>query len=415
MFADVSQGVLPYRDPWIEDVDTRLRRLSSGHKRIVYFYEIPDTSTFRYRVFNPVQAIGTSTSKELSATWFHRTDLERMSAFIDRADALIICRARYNAAIGRLISRARARGIKILFDVDDLVFDPSLTHLLVETLDQDAEQEVTWDTYFALTSRYAATLQLCDGATTTNEYIAGHLRRALSSRPVRIVPNLLNKTQQEFSKSILARKHSSGFARNEQLHIGYFSGTPTHNRDFMIAARAIQRVMERHRDVMFRIVGFLDKRVGLSESERVEAIPLQDFMNLQRLVGEVEINIAPLQDNVFTNCKSELKYFEAAACGTITVATPTHSFSRAIHDGGNGFLARSYEWEEKLEAAISLVRTRDAYAEMALCAWSHAEKEYSWHNYVRSVSSAIFGDENIRRDSPATIEVKSVVTDTWVA
>jgi len=39
----------------------------------------------------------------------------------------------------------------------------------------------------------------------------------------------------------------------------------------------------------------------------------------------VEIVIAPLQENVFTNCKSELKYFEAAIVGTI----PSYSPKRA--------------------------------------------------------------------------------------
>ena len=62
--------------------------------------------------------------------------------------------------------------------------------------------------------------------------------------------------------------------------------------------------------------------------ERIEVCPLQDFVNLQRLIGEVEINIVPLQDNAFTNCKSELKYFEAAIVETVTVATPTYTFSR---------------------------------------------------------------------------------------
>ena len=88
-------------------------------------------------------------------------------------------------------------------------------------------------------------------------------------------------------------------------------------------------------------------------------------MNLQRLIAEVEINIAPLQDNLFTNCKSELKYFEAAITGTITVASPTYTFSRAIVDGGNSFLAAAYEWNAKLEAALGLVRQPSRYAEMA--------------------------------------------------
>ena len=73
--------------------------------------------------------------------------------------------------------------------------------------------------------------------------------------------------------------------------------------------------------------------------DRIEFYPLQDFMNFQRLIAEVEINIAPLQDNTFTNCKSELKFFEAAICGTLTLATPTFSFRNSIVHGTTGFFS----------------------------------------------------------------------------
>jgi hypothetical protein len=55
--------------------------------------------------------------------------------------------------------------------------------------------------------------------------------------------------------------------------------------------------------------------------DRIEVVPLQDFINLQRSIVEVEIHIAPLQDNVFTNCKSDLKFFDAAICGILTLAS----------------------------------------------------------------------------------------------
>ena len=67
-------------------------------------------------------------------------------------------------------------------------------------------------------------------------------------------------------------------------------------------------------------------------------------MNLQLALANVDLNIAPLQDNVFTNCKSELKYFEAAAAGTVTIASPTYAFRNSIVDGVNGFFASPIDW-----------------------------------------------------------------------
>jgi glycosyltransferase involved in cell wall biosynthesis len=67
------------------------------------------------------------------------------------------------------------------------------------------------------------------------------------------------------------------------------------------------------------------------------------------MMAKVDVNIAPLVVNEFTNCKSELKFFEAAVVETTTIASPTYTFSRAISDGENGFLAQPGKWLEKME------------------------------------------------------------------
>ena len=96
------------------------------------------------------------------------------------------------------------------------------------------------------------------------------------------------------------------------FHVGYFSGSPSHARDFAIAAPAIARLMRADPRVVLRVVGFFDPHPQLAAlRDRIEVAPLQDFINLQRSIAEVEINIAPLQDNVFTNCKSDRRFFEA--------------------------------------------------------------------------------------------------------
>ena len=121
--------------------------------RVAYFYERPDTSTFRYRIFNMVQALGASPQRAISASWFENQDLPNMNRFVDRADVLVICRTRYSPGVDRLIARARARKIPIVFDVDDFVFDPKYVRLVMETLDQDATSETALDTWYAMFSR----------------------------------------------------------------------------------------------------------------------------------------------------------------------------------------------------------------------------------------------------------------------
>ena len=161
-----------------------------------------------------------------------------------------------------------------------------------------------------------------------------------------------------------------------------------------------------------RIVGFLGVTGGIEKfGSRVELYPLQDPINLQRLIAEVEINISPLQNNLFTNCKSELKYFEAAITGTITVATPTYSFSRAIVDGENGFLAKAFDWEDKLRAACEVVDNPARYAAMAERGFDLAERRYGWNCHAALIASTILDSGSTSVSEPSAAEQRPAAKD----
>ncbi|MCX6763727.1 MAG: glycosyltransferase, partial [Candidatus Moranbacteria bacterium] len=74
------------------------------------------------------------------------------------------------------------------------------------------------------------------------------------------------------------------------------------------------------------------------------------FQNISRC----EIILAPLEvGNPFCEAKSELKFFEAGILEVPTVAVKNQTFSEAIIDGVDGFLAgNSQEWFEKMEKLI---------------------------------------------------------------
>ena len=391
MFLACHREPFPYKDPWERSFEERIAALNTRERRIAYFYERPDTSTFRYRVFNMVEALEVSPYLGTSASWFCREDLPYLDDFIDRADALVVCRTHYDAAVNRMLKRARARGLPVLFDMDDLFFNTDYAHLIVETLDQPMETDTVWSDWFASISRIGATLRLCDAVIVTNPFLAERVKEFAPGVVPRVIPNFLNRAQQDVSRQLLAAKRASGFARNEKIHIGYFSGTPTHNRDFEIVERALANLLDRDSRLVVRMVGFLEPRGAmLRHKSRVEHHPLQDYLNLQRLIAETEINVAPLQINTFTHCKSELKYFEAAIVGTLTIASPSFTFSNAIEDGENGFLATGQEWENKLRTAISFVDDVNQYASLADRASLHVEKRYGWDVYGDSIAEAVF-------------------------
>ena len=343
--------VFAYSDPWLRPVEDRITELTRSSTRILYLYEAADSSTFRYRVFNMYEIW-----KKLggvSSSYFFYHELSQLMSSSVAADIVVVCRCRYSHGLVDFLSAQRARGARVYFDVDDMVFSPSHVHLLVNTLAQDINHPGVWDFWHAYTSRIREAARLCDGAIVTNAYLQARIAADLDM-PTVIIPNALNARQIDASDRIYEAKSGNGFARAGNFQLGYFSGTPSHEKDFQLIETALAGLMQRHPRLGLRVVGYLgDRELFRRFRGRVEQYPLHDFVNLQRIKGFAEVNLVPLQDNIFTNCKSELKYFEAAIVGTTTVATPIHSYAGAITHGDNGYLALAHEWEECLETLIA--------------------------------------------------------------
>ncbi|WP_250440117.1 MULTISPECIES: glycosyltransferase [unclassified Caballeronia] len=393
MFNSVYEKPLHYAHPWDLNFERRYEALMKRPRRVAYFYEKPDSTTFRYRVFNMSQALEADTVADVSASWFFREDMPHMARIVDRVDALVFCRTHFSPSIGALIDRARRRGVRVLFDVDDLVFDTDYVHLILSSLDQDANNESALNGWFASIARQGTLLKMCDGAIVTNAFLGDRIRAFAPSLPVSTVPNFLNRDQQAISERMFEQKQERDFESSQPFHIGYFSGTPTHRRDFDIAAPALARLLRDDSRLRLLIVGALESAAILKPyKHRIDRYPLQDYMNLQRLIARTELNIGPLLDNPFTNCKSELKFFEAAITGTVTIASPTYAFRQAISDGVTGLLSRSHEWHTKLERAVELLDDRQRYANMSVAAYEHARNVYGWNRQTAAIQRALFGN-----------------------
>ncbi len=374
-----------FPDPWAPSLEDRIRRISvPGAHSVAYVYEVPDTSTFRYRVFNMVEALTLEGGGQpVSATWFTGAELPILEGLIGGVDTLIICRTRYSARLDNLVLRARAAGCRVLFDVDDLIFDTRYVSLILETLDRNPG-EAMLDEWFAAMSRLGALLRLCDGAISTNDFLSARIEE-FAQLPTWVVPNFLNALQLDRSAEVRQHRRASPGVTS----IGYFSGTPTHNRDFELVSTALARIMTRHTDLRLTIVGFLDIGAALRGfTDRIDQLPLTDFLTLQTLIGSASLNIVPLLTNVFSNSKSELKYFEAAIVGTPTLASPTYTFRLAIEDGVNGYLVDAYDWEERIEQAVCGELDLAGVAERGL---EHTLRWYTPAAQVGAIRNAVLG------------------------
>ncbi|HSW15790.1 MAG TPA: glycosyltransferase [Ramlibacter sp.] len=380
----------PYTDPWLQPLDERLRMLAAGQRRVAYYYESANNSTFRYRAYNMAQVLNARLpghgGNETSAGYFFRNDLHCVDDIAALADVLVICRSGYEHHVAQLIARFRALGKKVLFDIDDFVFDTDYTHLIIDTLALDKNDPRVWDDWFGMIARMGQTLRRCDGAITTNAFLAQRIHD-FAGVSVAVVPNFMNREQLSMSEAIFAEKQAGGFTRDGTLTLGYFSGSPSHRLDYAIVEPALEGLLRDRPDVRVMTVGYIEPGPRLAPyADRILRQPFHDYVNLQRLVGSVEINLMPLQSNVFTDCKSELKYFEAAASGTLSVASPSHNYAACIQHGRNGFLAQAHAWRRQLDEALALM---DSYAPMATAARDDALARYGWQSQRPCILTAL--------------------------
>ena len=341
-------------------------------KKVLYVVEDTKSAQFRYRVKNVAEALGDS---DYEVEWVMKSELDGVD--LDRYDLVVVLRQTdKDGVVGRFIDSAHEVSKKVLFDLDDLIFDYRDVPILMRST--NSKNVVYWVGYFWGVRRIAKKV---DGFICTNKFLSGKLKRSFG-KPVRVIRNSLNREQVEASEKCLGKKKHEGFV------VGYFSGSPTHKRDFELVEPELIRFLEKHEDARLRVVGYMrfsERMKELISAGRVEEMDIVDYLELQKLISKADVNIAPLVINDFTNCKSELKFFEAGVVETTTIASPTYTFSKAITDGENGYLAQPGEWYDKLEY---LYNNPEVNRKVAIVAHKYALKHYYGKEFLKEVEEA---------------------------
>ena len=357
--------------PWEKPLTARLAKLRPGTLRVAYVYERAEPGTFRYRCYNMAQAINQADS-DISASYFFLQDLLAIDRLSDYADVLVLVRVRYDSDVERLIRSFRLAGKPVLYDIDDHIFTLEATPLLVASLDQGLTRFGRVEKWVGVVGRIRHSLQEVDGIITTTAFLADKLREQFDV-PVAVIPNFLNTEQWEYSEALRASRTAPP---QDAPVIGYFSGSASHNRDYQIAEEGLAHILDRYPKARLRIAGYLEPPTSLDRFQgRIDRLPFMDFLGLQKAISEVSLNLSPLQHNAFSYSKSELKYFEAAAAGVLTVASPAPVFAEAITHNHNGYLADGLSWPDVLEQALDA--TPDQVADRTQAALAHVEATYT--------------------------------------
>lgn len=374
-------------EPWNIDIEDRISILTkeSDKKKVIYIYEEADTSTFRYRVYNMCQAL--SYSNQYEGVFFFEKEIALIEDYIDHATVVVFVRTRWSSTLDTFLSLVKRKDIPTLFDSDDIVFDIETLPLLMNTLGIDMHRPENYSYWFSYVSRLWFMGSKCDGYIGTNAFLC-EKAKSVFQKPTFVVQNFLNQEQLNVSEEILLKKQDT--KNQKPFTIGYFSGSPSHINDFKKIAPEVKDLMDTYKDIQLIVVGFMEFPAYLKEyikSGRIVYKTLVDFLTLQKLVASVDVNVVPLVINDFTQCKSELKFFEAAMVGTLTCASPSHAYKESIQHGETGFLCNEGEWYTAIEKIYKGEVASDVISE----AHAYCLNRYSPKNQVATLE-AVFDE-----------------------
>ncbi len=320
----------------------------------------------QYRVWSPAIALRAA---GLRVAIIDSQDLvqDRFNGIRIDARAVMVFRTTVNGRLRAFLHGIRARGSRIGFDCDDLIFDRPHTVGLqpgefgfrdgtAASAHAAAMQPIIDDADFALVPTQTIARALAD--------------RGMPGDSIWVCPSFLSPSQ------LTAVPPAATRTPEAQRTLSMASGTWTHQEDFRDLAAPLADALASHPNLRLRVFGALDlsEFPALSDvGEQITRDPniIRDWGRYVQRYCEGSMNLICMDaDNGFCHGKSEVKYIEAGLAGVATMATGTEALSRALGQHGEALIIHSpSQWGaalERLAAApeIAVEAGRAAHADV---------------------------------------------------
>lgn len=257
---------------------------------------------------------------------------------------------------------------KIVFDYDDNIFrvspyNPSYEHHGLSEVDvtlangevvhlwKQGERGFDVNRNMRKMGIFQEVLKRADLVTTPSSVLSGVLKQH-GAKKTRVIKNCINPKLWS----------PLNITKDEYIRIGYQGGW-SHYEDWLEIGEAIVEVMNKYPKTLLIVMGqhypgavkgLPEDRVIVEEWTSIEAYPWK-FKSLN-----IDIGIAPLANNEFNVCKSEIKWEEYSALGIPTIASNIPPYNLAINHHQDGFLADDKkEWVAYLSELIESKNLRE--------------------------------------------------------
>lgn len=306
--------------------------------------------SFIYRCENLAQALAAQ-GHEVTLSHLSRPGWDR------RPDIAVFHRPQWSWRFWWGQHRLRRQGVRLVADVDDLVFDPALADQSPAVLNGQLPLGTLRRRFW----RHRQALRLFDRVTVSTQALAQAL--AAEAGPggvdrVHWLPNAVHRswrTQGEPPVTACA-----------EPVLRYLPGTRSHDRDFALVAPVLSTLLRERPELRLELVGPLSFALD-APADQVQHRPRVSFVDYLSEARRPGIHLAPLEATPFTACKSALKVIEAAFWNQPTVCSPLLDAQRLVGAGAcvaasaadwRGWITRLLDEPEVYQAVTRGLRSR---------------------------------------------------------
>jgi glycosyltransferase involved in cell wall biosynthesis len=326
---------------------------------------------------------------------FSHDDVEGFIDSLVGARAAIFYRVAAFPKVIRAILHANSMGLTTYYEIDDLIFDPGCYPDPFDSFEGQVDSDEYAGLQFGVPLfRYA--LSMCNASIASTEALSSKMR-SLTATPLSIVlPNALDSRTEQWIRIGAERP----IDENRRIRVFYGSGTRAHNADFNeLVGPALLDVMRRFPQVDLVIVGHLTLRPDLAAmADRLHVYPFTpDIDAYWSILASCDVNLAVLHPGEVADCKSEIKWLEAAIFQIPSIVSETATYRKVVANGVDGYIASNGEdWINHLS---KLVVDGAARRRMGANARSKALREYSPEAGAKILERA-FGESGKKAREP---------------
>ncbi len=244
-----------------------------------------------------------------------------------------------------LVAQTRRDRVCLIYTLDDNVLDLQLSGAFKPTFAPETPMAV----------RYLA--READGIIVSTEHLK---QRYLRFNPrIHVVPNALDERICGVTNGLPPTLPDAKC----KMVVGYM-GTQTHDADLMMILQPLRAMLHKHRDaVEFQLIG------GIGDAATMRAfagLPVRTldiggnveypaFMRWMAQQVNWDLAVAPLEDNPFTRCKSDIKFLDYGILAIPAIFSQVPAYEKTVRHLETGYLARndSQSWQTAFELMLN--------------------------------------------------------------